>query len=97
MAEDDAFVQNEVGFPGRGYHFGSMPLPPATGPAALSLVGAWKGLGFLDLHLDVAALEGASAGLVAEHLGAALFAHVTLTEHVSHLNPLLESGPCGPR
>jgi hypothetical protein len=72
MAEDETLVKNEVCFPGRSYHRGV-------------LIGTRKRLGFLDLHLDVAALETAGAGLVAEHLGATLFAHVTLTEHVSHL------------
>jgi hypothetical protein len=30
-------------------------------------------------------LETAFTGLVAQHLGAAAFAHVTLAEHISHL------------
>jgi hypothetical protein len=55
------------------------------------LVGTGKRFGFLDLHLEVAAFEATGAGLVAEHFGAALFAHVTLAEHVRHLYELLKN------
>ena len=98
MAEDETLVQNEVGFPGRGNHFGIYAF--AAGDWARRrveiLVGARKRLRFLDFHFNIATLKAAGASLVAEHLGAAVFAHVTLAEHVSHRNPLLESGPCGP-
>jgi hypothetical protein len=72
MAEDEALVKDEVCFPGRGYH-------------QVVLVGTWKRFGFLDLHLEVATFERAAAGLIAEHFCAALFAHVTFPEHISHL------------
>jgi hypothetical protein len=55
------------------------------------LVGTGKRFGFLDLHLEVAAFEATGASLVAEHFGAALFAHVTLAEHVRHLYELLKN------
>jgi hypothetical protein len=88
MTEDETLVQDQVSFPGGGYHFetNAFAANDRTQAAFLEiLVGTWKRLGFLNLHLEVATLERARAGLVAEHLGAAFFAHVTLTEHVSHL------------
>jgi len=98
MAEDETLVKNQVGFPGHDYHFGTYAFVACDRARRRLeiLVGTWKRFGFLDLHLDLATLEAAGASLVAEHLGAALFAHVTLAEHVSHLNPLLEPGPCRP-
>jgi hypothetical protein len=87
MTEDETLVQNQVGFPGSGYHFetNAFVASDRTRRRGEILVGTWKRLGFLDFHLDVATLERAAAGLVAEHLSAAFFAHVSLTEHVSHL------------
>src|ERR1035437_780216 len=98
VAEDQPLVKTQVGFRGRDYHFGTHAFVACDRARRRTdvLVGTWKRLGFLDLHLDLATLEAAGASLVAEHLSAAFFALVTLTEHVSHRNPLLEPGPCGP-
>src|SRR5260370_16279316 len=51
------------------------------------LVGRRKRLCFLNLHLAVAAFECPRPRLVAQHLGPALFTHVSLAQRVSHLNP----------
>src|ERR1019366_10238786 len=98
LADDQTLVKNQVGFRGREYHFRTHALAACDRARRRTdvLVGTWKRLGFLDLHLAIATHDAAGASLVAEHLGAALFAYVTLTEHVSHRNPLLEPGPCGP-
>jgi hypothetical protein len=67
MTEDETLVQDQVGFPGGGYHFEMNALVASNRARRRSeiLVGTWKRLGFLDLHLDVATLERAVAGLVA--------------------------------
>jgi hypothetical protein len=52
---------------------------------ASDLVGTRERFSFLDFHGGVATFESAVASLVAEHFGATLLAHVTLTKHVSHL------------
>jgi hypothetical protein len=98
VTKDETLVKNQVGFPRRDYHFGTYAFVACDRARRRLeiLVGTWKRFGFLDLHLDLATLKPTGAGLVAEHLGAALFTHVTLTEHVSHRNPLLEPGPRGP-
>src|SRR5579864_4826248 len=94
MPEDFALVQNEVNFIERHQRTlrvsprpNAQPtLPPAAGADApgAGLVGRRKRLCFLNLHLAIAAFECARAGLVAQHLGSALFAHVSLAQRVSH-------------
>jgi hypothetical protein len=97
MAEDETLMQNQIGFPGRNYHqvYAFVASLQAWRRIEI-LVRTRKRFRFFDLHHDLATLEAAVTGLVAQHLGAARFAHITLTQHVSHLMHSLKSGPYGP-
>src|ERR1017187_2625567 len=75
VAAGPTLVKNQGGFRGRDYPFGTHAFAACDRARRRTdvLVGTWKRLGFLDLHLAIAKLDAAGASLVAEHLGAAIF------------------------
>src|SRR5581483_1786652 len=65
----------------------------SAGRPGVTSVGGGEGLRLLERHLLAAAVDGAVAGLGAEHFGAALLTDEALAKLVSHAAP--PAGPAG--
>jgi len=86
-AKDLPLVKNQIGFDRLTGHTQPAAAAKSRPAGSLSVRGRQR-LRFLDLHLAFTTLQGTRTRLVAEHLGAALFAQVAFAKHVCHFSYL---------